>query len=71
MAVAMSLWNFQLYPDDENISLFLGGGEDEEKTFSDEELNEDPPNPFDVELVDNPFDVDIDDNPFGEDISDY
>jgi hypothetical protein len=70
MAVAMSLWNFQLYPDDDNISAFFGGTqEEEEETYSDQELN-----PFDSQIVadndpdDNPFDVPLEDNPFETEI---
>ena len=71
MAVAMSLWSFQQYPEDDPIK-FLGGVDD--LTYSDEELGMDPfggdidglePQPGednlfgDVEIEDNPFEVDI------------
>lgn len=84
MAVAMSLWSFQQYPEDDPIK-FLGGVDD--LTYSDEELGMDPfggdidelePQPGRLsgdELEpqpgeDNLFgDVEIEDNPFEVDIS--
>lgn len=85
MAVAMSLWSFQQYPEDDPIK-FLGGDLDD-MTYSDEELDNqnlfsgdiDELEPqlgrlsedeLDTQLVDNIFgEVEIEDNPFEVDIS--
>lgn len=57
MATTASFWNFQLYPDDD-ITIFFGGG-DEDETYSDQELND---NPFDE--PENPFDNDLEESLF-------